>query len=63
MGKTTVIARMLLLFAGPYGPCAWLAGLVFINKDSPDKGIKKMNDAMEDLKKRNIKLWMYPEGM
>ncbi|CAH1717068.1 unnamed protein product [Chironomus riparius] len=62
MGKTTVIARMLLLFAGPFGPCAWLSGLVFINKDSPDKGIRKINHAMEDLKKKNIKLWMYPEG-
>lgn len=62
MNKTTVIARMLLFFAIPFGPAAWLAGLIFINKDSPDRGIKKMNDAVGYLKKEKIKLWMYPEG-
>lgn len=58
----TVIARMLLLFAGPFGFGAWLCGLVFINKDSPDRGKQKMNHAMEQLKKQKTKLWVFPEG-
>ncbi|KAG5682758.1 hypothetical protein PVAND_012091 [Polypedilum vanderplanki] len=60
--RVTAVARMLLLFAGPYGIGAWLSGLIFINKDSPDRGIKKMNESMEYLKKNKIHLWMYVEG-
>lgn len=62
MGKTTVIARMLLLFAGTFGFGAWLCGLIFINKDSPDRGKKKINDALDFMKRNKIKLWMYAEG-
>lgn len=62
MDKTTVIARMLLLFAGPFGIAAWLAGLIFINKSSKDRGISKINSAIEELKKSGTKLWMFPEG-
>ena len=60
--KLTVIARMLLLFAGPFGVGAWLCGLVYINKDSPDHGKKKMNEALERLKREKTKLWVFPEG-
>jgi lysophosphatidate acyltransferase len=62
MRKVTVIARMLLLFAGPFGLGSWLCGLIFINKDSRDRGKQKMNDAMEKLKKEKTKLWVFPEG-
>ena len=60
--KLTIIARMLLLFAGPFGLGAWLCGLVFINKDSADRGKQKMKEAMEKLKKEKTKLWVFPEG-
>lgn len=63
MDKTTVIARMLLLFAGPFGIASWLAGLIFINKGSKDRGITKINSAIEELKKTGTKLWMFPEGI
>lgn len=53
---------MLLLFAGPFGIGSWLCGLVFINKDSQDRGKKKMNEAMEKLKREKTKLLVFPEG-
>lgn len=62
MNKTTVIARMLLLFAGPYGVAAWLAGIIYINKSSKGGGVNKMNEAVEYLKKKKTKLWVFPEG-
>jgi 1-acyl-sn-glycerol-3-phosphate acyltransferase len=62
MNKVTVIARMLLLFAGMFGLGAWLGGLIFINKSSPDSGKQKMNEAIKFLKKSGIKLWVFPEG-
>lgn len=62
IGKMTVIARMLLLFAGPFGIGSWICGLEFINKDSADAGKQKMNETMEKLKDKGIKLWVFPEG-
>lgn len=53
---------MLLLFAGPFGLGSYLCGLIFINKDTRDRGKKKMNDALEKLKKEKTKLWVFPEG-
>jgi lysophosphatidate acyltransferase len=57
-----VIARMLLLFTGPFGLGSYLCGLIFINKDSKDRGKKKMNDALEKIKREKTKLWVFPEG-
>jgi lysophosphatidate acyltransferase len=57
----TVIAKKELLYAGTFGPAAYLAGLVFIDRNS-SKGKEEMNKAMERLKKDNIKLWIFPEG-
>lgn len=62
IGKMTVIARMLLLFAGPFGIGSWICGLEFINKDSPDHGKQRMNEIMEKLKSKKTKLLVYPEG-
>jgi len=42
-------------------PVMYLAGLVFINRNSV-KGRKKLNEAMGMLKKDNVKLWIFPEG-
>lgn len=53
---------MLLLFAGPFGLAGWLCGLIFINKTSKGGGVNKMNEAINYLKSRKIKLWLYPEG-
>lgn len=62
MDKTTVIARMLLLFVGPFGFSAWLAGLIFINKSSKEGSIRRINEAVECLKQQKTKLWIFPEG-
>lgn len=53
---------MLLLFAGPFGLGAWLCGIVFINKDSRDRGKQTMLNVMEKLKRERISLWVFPEG-
>jgi lysophosphatidate acyltransferase len=39
-----------------------LAGVIFINKSSKDRGISKINAEIENLKKSRTKLWMFPEG-
>jgi len=60
--KMTVIAKRELLFAGSFGIAMFLAGLTFINRKAGGKAGQAMVDAMEDLKKKNIKLWVFPEG-
>jgi lysophosphatidate acyltransferase len=62
MGKTTVIAKRELLYSGPFGLAAWLCGLIFINKKDPIESKVLMKSAMEELKKKSIKLWVFPEG-
>lgn len=62
MHKTTVVAKRELLYAWPFGVCAWLCGLIFIDRYAADKAKKTMNKAMESLKKKDIKLWIFPEG-
>lgn len=62
MNKTTVVAKRELLYVWPFGVCAWLCGLVFIDRYAAEKAKVAMNKAMEKLMKSNIKLWVFPEG-
>ncbi|KAL7026571.1 hypothetical protein ACKWTF_005078 [Chironomus riparius] len=57
----TAIAKKELLYAGSFGPAAYLAGIVFIDRNS-SKGREAMNKAMEKLKENSVKLWVFPEG-
>jgi len=60
--KMTAIAKRELLFAGSFGISMFLAGLTFIDRSAGGKAGDAMNNAMEDLKKKKIKLWVFPEG-
>lgn len=62
MHKTTVVAKRELLYVWPFGICAWLCGLIFIDRYSADKSKDALNKSMEKLKRDNIKLWVFPEG-
>lgn len=62
MNKMTVVAKRELLYVFPFGVCAWLCGLIFIDRYAADKAKTAMNKAMERLKKSNVKLWIFPEG-
>lgn len=62
MHKTTVVAKRELLYAWPFGVCAWLCGLIFIDRYAADRAKKTMTNAMDRLKKEDIKLWVFPEG-
>lgn len=62
MHKTTVVAKRELLYVWPFGVCAWLCGLIFIDRYAAENAKKTMNKAMERLKKDDIKLWVFPEG-
>lgn len=48
--------------AGSFGIAMFLAGLTFIDRKAGGKAGQAMNETMEDLKKKKIKLWVFPEG-
>jgi lysophosphatidate acyltransferase len=62
MHRTTVIAKKQLFYYGPFGFGAWLCGIIFIDRQSPEKAKKTLDEAVEKLKKNNTKLWIFPEG-
>lgn len=61
-GKMTAVAKRELMFIGFYGISMWLSGLFYIDRKAGGKAAQAMNDAMEEFKNKNIKLWVFPEG-
>lgn len=62
MKKCTVVAKHELFYAWPFGLGAWLAGLIFINRNHSTTARGTMNAAVEYIKKKSMKLWIFPEG-
>lgn len=61
-GKLSVITKREVLYSGPFGISSWLAGLVLINRNTRSLAAQQMNEALMDMKAKNIKLWVFPEG-
>lgn len=57
----TVIAKRELQYVLTFGIAMKYAGLYFIDRDSGSAG-QSMNNAVQELKAKNIKLWVFPEG-
>jgi lysophosphatidate acyltransferase len=56
------VAKKEILYAGPFGLAAWLAGVVFIDRVNSDKARGQLQHAAQLLRKENVKLWLFPEG-
>lgn len=62
-GRVDIIGkREVLLFGGPFGVAMYLCGMKFINRKNGRKSVNTLNVVAEDLKKRQSKMWVYPEG-
>lgn len=57
----TVIGKKQLLYVPLFGIAAYLAGVIFIDRNGAN-GKATMSKAMQEIKKKNIKLWVFPEG-
>lgn len=55
MEKCTVVAKKELQYAGPFGPAAWLAGLIFIPRKQTDMAKQIMHEAAAKIKKEKVK--------
>ncbi|XP_064648981.1 1-acyl-sn-glycerol-3-phosphate acyltransferase alpha-like [Lineus longissimus] len=60
--RCTGMAKKSLLYAGPFGPSAWLAGTIFIDRFQPGKARETMRGTVDLIKKKNVKVWVFPEG-
>lgn len=59
MGKCTVIAKRELLYAGPFGLAAWLAGLIFIPRMQSEKAKQIMHDASVHIKQEKVCIFIH----
>ncbi|XP_063232727.1 1-acyl-sn-glycerol-3-phosphate acyltransferase alpha isoform X2 [Bacillus rossius redtenbacheri] len=62
MEKCTVVAKKELFYAWPFGLAAWLCGLIFIDRLNTDQARQTINKATLNLKEKQIKMWVFPEG-
>ncbi|XP_017781817.1 PREDICTED: 1-acyl-sn-glycerol-3-phosphate acyltransferase alpha [Nicrophorus vespilloides] len=62
MDKCTVVAKKELFYIWPFGLASWLCGLIFIDRMNSNKAKEAMNEAGELIKRKKIKLWVFPEG-
>ncbi|KAL1131722.1 hypothetical protein AAG570_011335 [Ranatra chinensis] len=62
MGKCTAIAKKELLYIPPFGPVAWLAGLVYIDRVNGKSAYKQIIEASRLTRYEKTKLWFFPEG-
>ncbi|XP_064092440.1 1-acyl-sn-glycerol-3-phosphate acyltransferase alpha-like isoform X2 [Macrobrachium nipponense] len=60
--KITAIAKKELFYAMPFGLTAWLCGTRFIDRRNPDRAKSSMNAALDYVKEKKAKLWVFPEG-
>jgi len=62
MKRATAVAKRVLLYAFPFGPMAWLAGLIFINRGKKENAKDVMNGVGDQIRDEKVKLWIFPEG-
>ncbi|CAF1279125.1 unnamed protein product [Adineta ricciae] len=58
----TILAKQELLWAGPFGPSSWLAGVEFVDRKNRQRAAETMKNLIEKLKTQSLRLWVFPEG-
>ena len=58
----TILAKQELLWAGPFGPSSWLAGVEFVDRKNRQRAAETMQNLIEKLKTQSLRLWVFPEG-
>ncbi|AKA38274.1 1-acylglycerol-3-phosphate O-acyltransferase [Yersinia ruckeri] len=59
---TVTVGKKSLLWVPLFGPLYWLAGNLLIDRDNRAKAHGTIAQVVEQVKKRNISIWMFPEG-
>ena len=60
--KTVTIGKRSLIWIPFFGLVYWATGNIFINREKRSSAISTMAKVGEIIKKRQISIWMFPEG-
>lgn len=55
MDKCTVVAKKEIFYAWPVGLCAWLCGLIFIDRMNSEKARSVLNNATKEITDKKVK--------
>ncbi|QLH62111.1 1-acylglycerol-3-phosphate O-acyltransferase [Serratia symbiotica] len=60
--RTVTVGKKSLLWVPFFGPLYWLSGNLLIDRDNRTKAHSTIALVVEQCKKRDISIWMFPEG-
>jgi 1-acyl-sn-glycerol-3-phosphate acyltransferase len=60
--RTVTVGKKSLLWVPFFGPLYWLTGNLLIDRDNRAKAHGTISQVVEQFKKRDISIWMFPEG-
>ena len=59
---TVTVGKKSLLWIPLFGPLYWLTGNLLIDRDNRAKAHGTIAQVVEQVKKKNVSIWMFPEG-
>lgn len=59
---TVTVGKKSLLWVPLFGPLYWLTGNLLIDRDNRTKARTTISQVVGQIQKRNISVWMFPEG-
>ncbi|XP_023939060.1 1-acyl-sn-glycerol-3-phosphate acyltransferase alpha [Bicyclus anynana] len=62
IGKLAPIAKKEIFYVWPFGLAAYLAGVVFIDRNNAKAAYKTLQLTSEVMVKKKAKIWIFPEG-
>ncbi|WMQ74531.1 MAG: 1-acyl-sn-glycerol-3-phosphate acyltransferase [Sodalis sp.] len=60
--RTVTVGKKSLLWIPLFGPLYWLTGNLLIDRDNSAHAYSTLTKIVQSIKKRNISIWMFPEG-
>ncbi|MGL9769794.1 MAG: 1-acylglycerol-3-phosphate O-acyltransferase [Sodalis sp. (in: enterobacteria)] len=60
--RTITVGKKSLLWIPLFGPFYWLTGNLFIDRDNKACAHNTLTKIIKSIKKRNISIWIFPEG-
>ncbi len=60
--RTVTVGKKSLLWIPLFGQLYWLAGNLLIDRENRSKAHGTINEVVRQIKKKNISIWMFPEG-
>ncbi|CUX96483.1 1-acylglycerol-3-phosphate O-acyltransferase [Candidatus Doolittlea endobia] len=60
--RTVTVGKKSLLWIPLFGPLYWLTGNLLIDRNNSTRAHNMLTEIVKSIKKRNISIWIFPEG-